>query len=139
MLDREHLDIIRKHMRANDHAKTVLKAIAERHDQILISNATPAHIAKFLGIIGLGGFFPDGKYFGTDAHQPGIKLSKKDLADEYMHGRTYDCIIVIGDSPQDMIPLPSAVSYLYAHPGLPFRECAATYRIRDLRDILREI
>jgi len=48
-------------------------------------------------------------------------------------------IIVIGDSPQDMIPLPRAVHYLYAHKGVSFRECESTYRIRDLRDVLREL
>lgn len=135
----KHLDIIMQHIASNDHAAEVLGAIAALHDQILISNASPAHVAMFLNFVELSRYFPEGKYFGTDSHQPGAKTTKQEIMDEYISGRQFDQIIAIGDSPQDMIPFPNAVHYLYAHPENPFKECEATYRIRDLREVLREL
>lgn len=61
------------------------------------------------------------------------------MADEYLIDKDFEKIIVIGDSPQDMIPLSNSVTYLYAHEGKDFKECEASYRIRDLREVLREI
>ena len=132
-------DIIASHIAPNDHASAVLAAIGAQHDQILISNTPPAHVAEFLDMVGLRPFFPEGKYFGTDSHHPDAKTSKQDIAEAYMTDKRFEEIIAIGDSPQDMIPLPQTTHYLYAHEGLPFRECTATYRIRDLWEVLREL
>ena len=59
-------DIIRNHVAPNDHARAVLSAIGAQHDQILISNTLPRHVAEFLDMTLLRSFFPKGKYFGTD-------------------------------------------------------------------------
>ncbi len=138
-LGRKQPETISRYIAPNDHVTEVLAAIKETHDQILISNASPVHIVKFLHLIGLQNFFPEGKYFGTDSHHPDAKTSKQDIAEEYIAGKKFDRIIAIGDSPQDMIPLPDAVHYLYAHPNKAFKESIATYRIHDLRDVLREL
>lgn len=97
------------------------------------------HVAEFLDMVGLSPFFPEGKYFGADVHHPNAKTSKQDIADGYIADKEFDAVIAIGDSPQDMIPFSNAVHYLYAHPENPFKECGATYRIRDLREVLREL
>ena len=44
-----------------------------------------------------------------------------------------------GVSAGDLIAVDNAATYLYAHPGMPHRECEAAYKIRDLREVLREI
>lgn len=136
---RAHMDIMTRHIAPNEHAGEVLAAIGTTHDQILISNASPEHVARFLDLVGLRRFFPEGKYFGTDSHHPDAQMTKQEIADAYRADKSFDRIIAIGDSPQDMIPIPNAVHYLYAHPGNAFKECSATYQIRDLREIRREI
>lgn len=109
---RERPEIIASFIAPNDHASAVLTAIDAVHDQILISNTQPAHIAEFLDLTGLRDFFPDGKHFGTDSHHPDAKTTKQEIADEYARGKQFDQIIAIGDSPQDMIPFPDAIHYL---------------------------
>ncbi len=136
---RERPDIISRHIAPNDHTAAVLAAIANQHDQILISNTEPRHVAEFLDLVRLRDFFPKGKYFGTDSHHPNAKTSKQDIAEEYIANKDFEQIIAIGDSPQDMIPLSNAVHYLYAHKGVPFNESPATHRISDLREVLREL
>ena len=137
-LDQEHPEIIWSIVKANDYAVEVLTKINERHDQVLISNTRHANLGEFLKATELGTFFPQGKYFGLDAHRPEGQRLKKDMADEYVSRGAFDKVVVIGDSPQDMIPLENSVKYLYAHPEKAFRECDADYRIRDLREVLRE-
>lgn len=135
----EHPDIIPRHIKPNDYAHEVLTCIREKHDQILISNTPPKWLPMFIDVTGLTKFFPSGKYFGADAHRPNTIRSKKEIAEEYLVDKDFKGIIVIGDSAHDMIPLPNAITYLYAHKGMEFKECAASYRIRDLREVLREL
>ena len=138
-LHRERPDVVTGYIAANDNAADVLAVIGARHDQILISNTPPPHVAEFLDMVALRHFFPEGKWFGADAHYPDAKTSKQDIAEEYVRDKIFESVIVIGDSPQDIVLLPNAVHYLYAHDGVPFKEADATYRIRDLREVLREI
>jgi phosphoglycolate phosphatase-like HAD superfamily hydrolase len=51
---------------------------------------------------------------------------------------SYEEIVIIGDSPEDMSlkAVAGGTTYLFAHSGAEFRECSADYRIRDLRQIL---
>lgn len=137
-LHKERSDIIMSHIAPNDYASEVLTAIGAQHDQILISNTEPEYVAEFLDIVGLRNFFPDGKYFGADSHHPDSKTSKQNIAQEYIADKKFEQVIAIGDSPQDMIPFPNAVHYLYAHAGKPHRECEANFKIRDLREVLKE-
>lgn len=138
-LDMKHPEIIWGIVKPNDYAAEMLAEIGCRHDQVLLSNTRHANLAEFLKATKLDGFFPEGKYFGVDAHHPEARHSKHDVAEEYLTEKVFERIVVIGDSPQDMIPLPNVVKYLYAHPGKAFKECDADYRIRDLREVLREI
>ncbi|MBI4224764.1 MAG: HAD family hydrolase [Candidatus Sungbacteria bacterium] len=138
-VDMECPEIIEQAIKANDHAASVLAGIASDHDQILISNTSQERLRDFLHMTNLYEFFPEGKNFGADAHRLEAHRSKQDVADEYLNGRDFEKIVVVGDSPQDMIPLPNAVRYLYAHEGREFKECDADYRIRDLREVLREL
>jgi len=138
-LDTKHPEIIWNIVKPNDHAAAVLTKIGCGHDQILLSNTRHANLGEFLKATKLGSFFPEGKYFGVDAHHPDMRRSKYDVANEYLIEKEFERIVVIGDSPQDMISLPNVVKYLYAHPGKAFKECDADYRIRDLREVLREI
>ncbi len=137
--DTEHPEIIRNIVKPNSHAVQVLAEIGTQHDQILISNTRPANLTQFLKATDLISFFPEGKYFGANSHHPDAKITKRDIAAEYTADKKFERIIAIGDSPQDMIALPDAIHYLYAHPENPFKEGTATYRIRDLREILREL
>ncbi len=96
-------------------------------------------LSAFLNITRIDAFFPTDKYFGRDGHRPDMVRSKKEIAEEYLVDKDFEKIIVIGDSPQDMIPLPNAITYLYTHEGKEFKECEVSYRIRDLREVLREL
>ncbi|TSC77418.1 MAG: hypothetical protein G01um101433_613 [Parcubacteria group bacterium Gr01-1014_33] len=135
----EHPDIVPRHIRPNDHAKETLAEIRKKHDQIIISHTPQKWLDMFIRVTGLMEFFPAGKCFGIDAHQPNFTRSKEEIAEEYLADKEFEKIIVIGDSPHDMIPLENCARYLYAHEDKPFKECDADYRIRDLREILREV
>lgn len=138
LFEERNPDIIPRHIRTNNFAKEVLSRIQEHHDQILISNTRPSALEVFLRAADLKEFFPAGKYFAANAHHPDAQLSKQEIADHYIAGKKFDAIVSIGDSAGDMIFAENAVTYLYAHPGAPHRECAADYRIEDLREALRE-
>ncbi|MBI3420683.1 MAG: HAD family hydrolase [Candidatus Sungbacteria bacterium] len=138
-VDLERPEIIKREIKPNDYARHVLAEIGSRHEQILISNTSPERLRDFLEMTELSAFFPEERYFGRDAHQASATRSKKDVAEEYITPKEFERIVVIGDSPQDMIPLKNAVTYLYAHVGKPFGDCDATYKIRDLREVLREM
>lgn len=135
----EHPDIVHRHIKPNDHAHEVLYRIAKKHDQILISNTPLQWLRIFIEATNLTEFFSAEKYFGADTHRPNARRSKKEIAEEYVADKDFEKIIVIGDSPQDIIPLSNSLSYLYAHDGKPFKECDADYRIRDLREVLQEV
>ena len=136
-----HPEIIARHIKPNDHAHEVLDAIAEKHYQIVVSNTSPSDLLVFLKAVEMVKYFPDGQAFGVDSHSPGSFRTKRAALEKILLLIHFEGIVTIGDSKDD-IELASAhngVSYLYAHPGKDFRDANAIYKIRDLRDILREI
>ena len=134
----ENEEAIKRHIRPNSYADEVLSAIRERgHYLLLISNTND--IGMFLRITGLEGYFH--KAFSVHAHDPDNRRTKSDVLKEFLEGRSFDEIIIIGDSPGDisLADICGGTTYLYAHPGFEFRECSADYRIRDLREILKHL
>ena len=90
---------------------------------------------NFLRRTGMEELFPEEYAFGVHTRN-GDDRSKAEALRDFLQGRKYDSIVAVGDSPHDLI---GDVNFLYAHPGRAFRECAADYRIRDLREIKKEI
>ena len=86
-------------------------------------------------------YFPEGSAFAVNGHAREVQRTKQDVLREFLKGRSFEGIAVIGDSTADvqLVSVAGGVSYLYAHPGRPFRDCSAHYRIQDLREILREV
>lgn len=121
-------DIIARHIQPNEHAHDVLAQILH---QILISHTRPESLGIFRDAVGMHGYFP----------QTFASKTKQDILRRYLQEKSFDHIVVIGDSPHDvaLVAVAGGVSYLYSHPGKPFRDCPADYHIRDLRDVLREI
>lgn len=134
-----HPEMIAKYIKLVDGAKDVLSAICEKHDQIVVSNTKPESLNAFLASIGIASFFPEGKAFATDFHAK--RGTKKDAVSEYLKGMEYEDIVVIGDSVGDIeLGLAfGAKTFLYAHPGLPFKDCVSDFKINDLRDVLGEV
>ena len=135
--------ITAKHIKANDYAKEVLSKIQKRgHRQILVSNTGVKSLAMFLRVTGLESFFPKGTIFAADNHRGHKQKSKKEILRKYLDGKSFEKIVVIGDSPDD-IELASvakkSVSYLYAHSWKKFRKVKADYKINDLREVLKEL
>ncbi len=135
---RSNPDILARHIKPNDHAFEVLERIAAspQHVQIVVSNTTPFGIQMFLRAVGMQRFFPDGHAFGIVHPSYTSSMKKTEVLKEFVAGRRFDAVVATGDSPADLV---GTVNYLYAHPGRAFRECDAHYRIRDLRELLREI
>ena len=124
----------------NDNAYEVLSQIQCTHEQILISNSEDSSLRKFTRALGIDIYFPEGYAIATNSHtRPG--RSKNDLLAEFLRGRNFDGIVIVGDSPDDMQlkSVAGGITYLYAHPGWPFRECEADHRINDLRNVLNEL
>ncbi len=134
-----HPEIIAKYIKVSNHALEVLEQIQQKHDQILVSNTKPESLIVFMDSVGISHFFPSGKAFATDAHS--VSGTKKDIVMDYIEKSNFDEIITIGDSPSD-IELGKAFgakTFLYTHSGIDFKDCAADYKIRDLRDVLAVI
>lgn len=135
----EHPEIIIKHIRLVDHSHEVLEAVGRKHDQILISHTKPTSLPVFMDAVGVTRFFPDSKAFATDAHTKyGTKF---EALSGYLQGKVFDQIIVVGDSANDVLlgKKIGAITFLYSHPGQPFKNCEPDHRINDLRAVLREI
>lgn len=135
-------EILLKHMQPNAGVHEVLSRVSgSNHHQVLFSNTKPESLPKFLNIIGIEPFFPDGYAYAIDSHQKNAQHSKQDALTSFLEGRKYNELIIIGDSPGDMrlAEINGGTRYLYRHSGRPFRECEADYKINDLREILREL
>lgn len=133
--------IIIKYIKPSDHVHEVLDKIAQKHRQILISNTTPKSLRIFLDSIQVTPYFPRENVFAVDAHQNPTKGTKKTTLEKFLKDKKFDDIITIGDSPIDidLVSVAGGTSYLYSHPGRPFRNCNADYKTHDLRELLREI
>lgn len=133
-------EILQKHIKPNDNAIELLEAIAKKHYQILISNTTPNSMNFFLECVGISKYFQNGNLYAINSHED-KGVSKKEVLKGFLQGKKFENIITIGDSPADvsLVEVAGGTSYLYTHPSKPFRECKADYKIRDLREILKEI
>lgn len=137
-----HPEIIARCMRPAAHAHEVLAAIQDSpHKQILISNTKPTSIPVYLKALEMGHFFQDGGAYSVNAHAKEAKRSKEDVLAEHLQARTFDEVVVIGDSNTDLklAQACKAIAYIYAHPGYDFRVDGGDYRINDLRKVLQQL
>ncbi|HSX52884.1 MAG TPA: HAD hydrolase-like protein [Patescibacteria group bacterium] len=138
----EHLEILAKHIKPNDHAIDVLKSITESgNQQIVISNTRQNDLLWFLSAVGIKRFFNDAHIVGVNAHQQ--HNTKSEALKAYLKTHLgFDQIIVIGDSGDDLKlgKEVGATTYYYKH---PHREHENTYNadhiIKDLRQVLAEL
>lgn len=133
-------EVITKHIQPNDHVYEVLDRIAQKHCQVLISNTTRESFRIFLDFVQITSYFPEDHVFAVNAHQQHTR-TKKAVLREFLKEKEFDDIIVISDSSSDknLVSVAGGTFYLYSHPGRPFEDCDADYKIRDLRELLREI
>lgn len=119
----------------------VLKAIHCAHKQIVISNTVPESLPMFLRVLGMSEFFDEESALAVNQHSRDVKKTKIDVLNEYLNGKAFDEIVVIGDSEGDMLLADSvkAKAYLYAHDGFEFRSDKGHYKINDLKQVLVEI
>lgn len=136
----ENLDILAKHIKPADHALEVLAAIKKAgHDQIILSNTRPSDLIWFVNAVHMSKYFPENKLFGVNAHEKhGIK---KDALKHYLEGKKFDDLIIVGDSASDMdlAEVAGGTTYFYNHPHLTHKEAPADHKIKDLRQILKEL
>lgn len=137
----QHLELLAKHIKPNDHVLQVLAEIADSgHEQVVISNSRQADLIWFLESIGIRRFFGPHGIIGVNAHQK--HGSKREALADYLEGKQFEGIIVIGDSQSDMelgIGV-NAVTYFYKHPYRKHDDrCQASHIICDLRNVLEEV
>jgi phosphoglycolate phosphatase-like HAD superfamily hydrolase len=136
------MDIIKKHIRPATHSLDVLQRIKNAgHDQILISNTDPEALRHFVRILGLEQYFDPTRALGADMHLKNKPTSKENLLRDYLVGKNYEGVIIIGDSGKDMLlkTVAGGTTYLYAHPGYPFRSDTGDFQTNDLRHVLQEL
>jgi phosphoglycolate phosphatase-like HAD superfamily hydrolase len=82
-------------------------------------------------------FFEAGKYFAVDGHTD-HKATKVDVLKDYLYGKSFDEVVVIGDSRTDMTLGGEVGAYriLYNHPYLKRKDAQADTYTSDLRDVL---
>ncbi len=133
---------ILKHISATAYSHEILdKIVREGHDQILISNVRESGLDFFIDSVGVRHYFPRGKAFASNGSE---NKDKKQILKEYIDRSDieYEKIVSIGDSPGDIELVeeyPNSVSFLYSHVGKGFRDCNPTYKIKDLRCVMREV
>lgn len=67
--------------------------------------------------------------------------TKSEALNEYLNDKTFDDIVIIGDSIGDIAlkNVAGGTTYYYIHPNRKAGNVEADYVINDLREILREI
>ncbi len=139
--EKAHPNIIGNNIKPNNHALDVLEAISKsHHDQILISNMSDVALEMFMNSIGITKYFP-AKAFACNTRSGNKVYTKQARLKEYLSDKTFDSIIIIGDTPNDidLKKVAGGITYLYAHPYLKFKDCNPDYKINDLREILKEV
>ena len=133
--------VIQSFIKPNDYAHEVLEKTQTKHKQILVSNMSKASLFRFMNAVGVTKFFSRGKAFAINSHQVKLEKGKSEVLRDFLNGRNFDYIVVIGDKPEDveMKSVAGGVSYLYSHPGRDFPNCDADYRINCLKEVLKEI
>lgn len=137
----EYPEIIGKFIKPNDYAIEVLEKIAKKHKQILVSNMSDVGLDRFMKAVNMMKFFPKDSMFATNSYKKQIKASKKEVLVNYLKGKNFDQVITIGDTHIDveMGKAVGATTYLYVHPGRNHPNISADYKIRDLREVLKEL
>jgi phosphoglycolate phosphatase-like HAD superfamily hydrolase len=141
-MSRDNFDLVRKYIQPSFYAHEVLQAIAESsHEQVVISNTQPQSLPRFLEAVDMQRYFLEGYAFATGNHLDRLGESKEDVVRRLRGERTFEEVVAIGDSAQDvgLARLFGGRSYLYAHPWRDFKDAEADFNIKDLREILREI
>lgn len=141
-LSDQNQELIARYMRPSAHAHEVLQHVADSsHEQILISNTVPSTIPLFVKALAMEPYFSGANAFSVDAHTKDAMRSKEQALDAYLQDKSFEDIIVIGDSSTDLrlAEHARAKAYLYAHPGYAFRADGGDYRIHDLREVIRQI
>lgn len=155
----EHSELIPKYAKPTEHSHEVLETILKNKDskQILISNCTPVALEMFVEGVNVTKYFQSIIPVSTKSEFKTKKEALESYLESYLikeesdqiqleqiqlNKTVFDKIISIGDSPGDIAILdnkPNSTTYLFSHPGKPFRECNPNYRIRDLRIVLKEL
>jgi len=134
-------DIIRKHIKPNDHAHQVLETISKNeHVNLVMSNSTPESLDMFLDSVGMLHTF-DYKY-GADHHRKNAheKNSKEIWLRHFIQENRFQDLIVIDDAVMgiEMGRNVGAITYLFSRKGHDM-SIRADHYISDLRRVLREI
>lgn len=134
-------EVIRKYIRPSPYSHEVLDKISRTHDQIVISNVQQVDLPMFLESVRIDPYFPPTKAFGTVTRINEPLLKKAVILQEYLKGKSYESIIAIGDSAEDVeLSDPyQGVSYLYSHSYKAHKLVSADHKITDLRDVLNQI
>jgi len=137
----KHPEIISSFIKPNDHAHEVLSKIKKVHKQILVSNMSDVGLSRFMSAVNMGKYFQKNSMFTTNFYRKQIKLTKREVLINYLKGKKFDKVITIGDTKIDveMGKAVGATTYQYVHPGREFVKINADYKIRDLREVLKEI
>lgn len=137
----KHPEIIKGLIKPNDYAHEVLSKIKKVHKQILVSNMSDVGLKRFMSAVNMRKYFPKDSMFATNSYKKQIKLTKREVLTNYLKGKKFNKVITIGDTKVDveMGKAVGATTYLYVHPGREFVNIDADYKIRDLREVLREV
>ena len=137
----KHPEIIKSFIKPNDHAYEVLSKIRKVHKQILVSNMSDVGLKRFMKAVDMGKYFPKDSMFATNSYKKQTKVTKKEILINYLKGKKFDKVITIGDTKVDveMGEAVGATTYLYVHPGREFATINADCKIRDLREVLKEV
>ena len=140
LLSEKEVEIQASYMYPTPESHDVLKSISAVHDQILISNTRPRTLHVFMKKLELDEFFPSGKYFAVDGHTD-HRATKVDVLKEYLSEKSFDEVVVIGDSRTDMALGSELGAYriLYNHPYLNRKDFETDMYTSDLRDVLMKI
>lgn len=115
----------------------VLAHLEKNSEQVLISNTRPRNLRLFKERLGLDRFFPEGRYFAVDGHSD-HRATKLEVLEEYMEDRSFERIVVVGDSASDMALGAAVGAYrvLFRHPYFRKKQIDADLHISDLRDLM---
>lgn len=144
--DIQAADHLGQYVTAADGALEVLSQIKTAgHTNIVVSNSSSKHISMMIRVVGICELIDD--VFAMDRHfrttNAGLAEQKAEAILKFAkaHKFTPERIIVIGDRGPDVEAgiLIGATTYQYTRRGFIHDKTEATYKISDLREVLREI
>jgi phosphoglycolate phosphatase-like HAD superfamily hydrolase len=138
---RKNRETVHKYLKPNDHAGHVLKKIKNAgHDQLLISSTNLFDLMWFVERVGLKKYFNDDRLIGINSHQR--KSNKNDAFRNFLLGKEYDQIVVIGDSQKDvdLKLVIGGTAYYYMRPNRDHDSIdGADHKISSLKEVLTEV